>query len=121
MNLAALRSAQPTLNIRVLLLAEVFFYVAALTTYVYLAVPSGEDRTVQFLVVPLLVAFPFAMNLLHSESRKQSGLRLDNLRASAREVAVVLLAAATIVGVVGLIAGTWQDADWERFSKKVVV
>ena len=121
MNLAALRSSQPTPRVRLLLLAEVIAYVAALTTYVYLSLPSGEDRTVQFVVVPLLVAFPFAMNLLHSESRRQSGLRLDNLRASAREVAVVLLAAVTIVGVVGLVAGTWQDADWERFSKKVVV
>lgn len=120
MNLAALRSSQPTPNIRLLLVAEAFFYIAALTIYVYLGVPSGKDRTVQFVFVPLLVAFPFVMNLIHNESRKQSGLRLDNLRASAREVAVMLLAVAAIIGGVGLIAGTWQAPDWERFSKKTL-
>ncbi|MHC5051225.1 MAG: hypothetical protein ACYTGK_11525 [Planctomycetota bacterium] len=119
MSLAALRSSQPTPNIRLLLLAEAVLYVAALTAYVYLALPSGEDRTLQFLFVPLLVAFPFVMNLIHNESRKQSGLRLDNLRASAREVALVLLAAVTVVGVVGLIAGTWQAPDARRFFKKL--
>ncbi|MHC5044381.1 MAG: CPBP family glutamic-type intramembrane protease [Planctomycetota bacterium] len=118
-SLAALRSSQPTPNIRLLLLAEAVLYVAALTAYVYLALPSGEDRTLQFLFVPLLVAFPFVMNLIHNESRKQSGLRLDNLRASAREVALVLLAAVTVVGVVGLIAGTWQAPDARRFFKKL--
>jgi len=119
-SLAALRSSQPTPRIRLLLLAEVLVFVAALTTYVYLGLPSGEDRTAQFVLVPLLAAFPFAMNLIHNESRKQSGLRLDNLRASAREVAMVLLAAVTVVGVVGLIAGTWQTSDWERLSGKVL-
>ncbi|MHC4135916.1 MAG: CPBP family glutamic-type intramembrane protease [Planctomycetota bacterium] len=121
MNLAALRSSQPTPNLRLLLLTEVCVYVAALTTYVYVGLPTGETRTLQFVFVPLAVIFPFAMNLIHNENRKQSGLRLDNLRASAREVALVLLAAVTIVGVVGLIAGTWQAADWERFSKKALI
>jgi hypothetical protein len=120
-NLTALRSSRPTPRIRLLLLAEVFVYVAVLTTYVYLGLPSGGERTAQFLLVPLLAAFPFIMNLIHNESRKQSGLRLDNLRVSAREVAIVLLAAVTVVGAVGLIAGTWQAADWERLSKKLLV
>lgn len=121
MSLAALRSSEPTPGIRLLLVAEAFFYIAALTTYVYLGVPSGEDRTAQFVFVPLAVAFPFVMNLLHNESRRQSGLRLDNVWVSAREVGAMLLAVAAIVGGIGLIAGTWQAPDWERFSKKALV
>lgn len=118
MNLAALRSAQPTPNVRVLLVLETFVYVTALTLYVYLALPSGGERTVQIFFVPVAAAFPFLMNLIHNESRKQSGLRLDNVRESAREVAPVLLAAVTVVAVVGTIAGTWEAPDVRRFTKK---
>ncbi len=121
MNLAALRSSQPTRNVRLLLLLETFVYVAALTLYVYLALPSSDDRTVQFLFVPLAIAFPFAMNLIHNESYRQSGLRLDNVRESAREVGLVLLAAVTVVAVVGLIAGTWEAPDVPRFTKKLLL
>jgi hypothetical protein len=120
-DLAALRSPQPTPNVRLLLLAETLVYVVALTVYLYLGLPSGGDRTAQILFVPLAVAFPFVVNRVHNASRRQSGLRLDNLRTSAREVAVVLLAAVIIVGIVGLIAGTWEAPDAARFFKKVVV
>jgi hypothetical protein len=120
-DLAALRSPEPTPGIRLLLVAETFLYVAALTTYVYLGVPSGEDRTVQFVFVPLLVAFPFVMNLVHNENRKQSGLRLDNVWASAREVGALLLVVGAVIGGVGLIAGTWQAPGWEHLSGKVLV
>lgn len=121
MNLAALRSSEPTLPVRLLLVAETLAYVSALTLYAYLALPSDGDRTAQVFFVPLAIAFPFLMNLLHNENRKQSGLRLDNLRASAREVAVVLLAAVTVVAVVGLIAGTWEAPDVRRFTKKFLI
>ncbi|MHC4551016.1 MAG: hypothetical protein ACYTEZ_19880 [Planctomycetota bacterium] len=117
-----LRSDHPPPAVRLLLLAETLGYVAGLIAYVYLAVPTfGHHRPVHFAFWPFALLFPVLMNLIHNRSLARSGVRLDNLGASAREVVLAIAAMVAVVGLVGLVAGTWQPLRWEAVRGKLAL
>ena len=114
---AAQAVRRPAAAVRVLLVAEVVGYVAAVSAYLLLALPAGEAAGAPAVAAAVgALAFPIAMNLLHGDRPSDSGLRLDNLSASAREVlpaTVALLAGVFAAGGVG--GPHW--AGWGHFAE----
>ncbi len=72
--------------------------------YIWLVRPTGNDW-VKGPMLAAIVMIPFASNLLHRDKRRDLGLRLDNLTASAREVALMTFVAAIAVAIIGLGSG----------------
>jgi membrane protease YdiL (CAAX protease family) len=84
---------------------EPLVFVSLALVYIWVVQPTRVD----WLRIPflsLIVLIPFASNYLHGDRLKELGLRVDNLAASAREVAIVTLAAGVAVVGIGLLAGT---------------
>ncbi|MCK4602922.1 MAG: hypothetical protein KAU28_10680, partial [Phycisphaerae bacterium] len=105
--------------IRILLIGEVVGYAAAIVAYVWFALPSAGGQVQWFHVTffALVAAFPICANLLHGDRPADSGLRLDNLRASVRQVAPVTLVFAMAVAAVGLAAGGFHWSSWKRLGE----
>ncbi|UCC74716.1 MAG: CPBP family intramembrane metalloprotease [Gemmatimonadota bacterium] len=78
---------------------EPLLFVALALLYVWIVRPTRIDwLRIPFLAV--IVVIPFASNFLHRDRARDLGLRLDNLRGSAREVGI-----ATLIGAVLILAG----------------
>jgi len=118
MRLSEWRRWPVPLPVRVVLVAEVAVYLAALAAYVWFAMPAG--RAVYWYHVVLLgaaVAFPVAANLLHGDRPRDSGLRLGNLAASAKLVVPATLVMAAGVTVTGLVVGGFHWISWRRLAE----
>jgi len=110
-------SARPAVVVRVLLVAEVVSYVAAVSAYLLLALPAGEAAGwPAVLAAAGALAFPIAMNLLHGDRPADSGLRVDNLGASARQVLPITAALLAGVLAVGAAAGGFHWLGWRHFG-----
>lgn len=66
------------------------------------------------LVVPVAFAFVFmfASHRLRGESFRDIGLRFDNFMAAVRILALPMLAATVLLGIIGLIAGSLNFRRW---------
>ncbi len=79
-------------------------FVALAALYIWLVRPTGNDW-IKGPILAVIVLTPFASNFLHGDTRRDIGLRLDNLVASAREVGLMTFIAAVAVIIIGLGAG----------------
>jgi membrane protease YdiL (CAAX protease family) len=78
-------------------------FVALALLYVWVVQPTRNDwLRVPFIII--LVLIPLLSNVLHKDSLKNMGIRLDNLGISAREVGLVTLTAAAVILGVGYLA-----------------
>ena len=122
MNLRGLRSWPGPAAARTLLVCEVFGYVAVLWAYVWFALPpspaAGWHHAAFFIFAG---TFPVCMNLLHGDRPADSGIRLDNLVASAKETGVGIGAMGVVLAAAGLAAGGFHWVNWGRFGDKCVV
>lgn len=94
-------------------IGSVLIYGAALTGYVLLLMPlNGKLRPLDFLFMFAAGFWPITINLLCGDRPVDSGIRLDNLKNSARPVLLFTLAGALFVSIVGLLSGGfhWQSA-----------
>ncbi|MFP4054165.1 MAG: type II CAAX prenyl endopeptidase Rce1 family protein [Phycisphaerae bacterium] len=101
-----LASHNPALWVRVMLVGEVLGYVAMLLAYTVFGLHRrGRVGVADVTFFVLAALFPIAMNLLHGDRPKDSGLRFDNFVASGREVLPVTLMMAAGVGIAGWLSG----------------
>ncbi len=119
MELLDLRSLRPKPLVRVMLVAEVVLFVAGMLGYIWLLMPhKGADvRWYQPAVAVLLAAVPIALNLLHGDRPADSGIRLDNLAASAKEVAIATAILATVAVALALVWDGWRWKGWPRLAE----
>lgn len=83
---------------------EPVIFVALALAFLWIVRPTGNDwLKIPFLTIIVLI--PFISNLLHRDSPRELGLRLDNLWPSAREVALFTLIAAASVVLMGWLSG----------------
>ncbi len=112
--------------VRILLIAEVLLWVGVFIAYALYALPTRDViHWYNIAFVAFAVGFPIGMNLLHGDRPRDSGMRVDNLLAAARETGVFTLAAGVAIVVVGLIFGgpfwsDWSKYSWPRFGDKVL-
>ena len=112
-----LKSPRPAGAVRVLLLVEVFGYVAVAIAFIWLALPArGAVRWYHVAFFIFAGCFPICMNLLHGDRPRDSGLCVDNLRGSIGEVALATAAMGCLVAGVGLAAGGFHWVSWKRFG-----
>ncbi len=103
---------------RVVLVGEVLLFVGACAAYIWLLAPTARHPHWYHIAgIIALGAFPICMNLLHGDRPKDSGIRLDNLAASAKPVAVVTIIFAAGIIIVGLAAGGFHWVKWRRFAE----
>ena len=119
MVLARMRSPRPPAAVRAMLAAEVVGYVAALTAYVQLALPpDGHVRLWDVAFYVFAAAFPIAMNLLHGDRPRDSGIRLDNLLSAGRSAAVATAILAAGIVAIGLTARSFHWTRWGHFFER---
>jgi membrane protease YdiL (CAAX protease family) len=130
MNLRELRSDNPPMAVRVLLVFEVLAYVALLSLYIWFVlqpIPGGADMGLtiggklwyRIAAAAVLVILPIALNLLHGDRAADSGLRLDNIKASARLVVPATLVLAAGVIVVAFAMHSWEWLSYKRFGDRL--
>lgn len=111
MDLKALQAEKPTPAVSCLLVAEVMLFLGVLIVFMNLALPTyGRVRFVHVAVYVFAGVFPIAMNLLHGDRPADSGIRLDNLFGSVREVGAATAAMAAGVLVT---AGVMDSFHWD--------
>ncbi len=86
-------------------------FVALAILYIWVVRPTGNDWLKGPLLV-VIVLIPFASNLIHRDTRREIGLRLDNLAPSAREVGLMTLIGA--IAVISLGLGVGHDPVFRR-------
>jgi len=114
--LRELRSHTPPSWVRIVLVSEVVGYLLLAAGFVWFVLGTGKATRVSHVVYYVFAAVaPIALNLLHGDRPADSGLRLDNLGASAKEVglATALMAAGLVAG--GLASGGFHWVHWKRF------
>jgi CAAX prenyl protease-like protein len=101
-----LRSPSPCALVRGLLLAEVGVFIAAVAGCIWLT-PHGEAPLQWYHVVLWSIAgcLPILANLIHGDHPRDSGLRVDNLAASALQVGGVTVSLGMVLVIVGLFFG----------------
>lgn len=85
-------------------LLEPLLFTALVLVYIWVLQPTRND----WLRIPFLVAvasIPITSHLLHRDRLKALGLRLDNLKESAREVGIATLVGAVAIVAVGTLTG----------------
>jgi membrane protease YdiL (CAAX protease family) len=116
MTLASLRSSAPPPAVRFLLVAEVILYIGAVTAYVMLAAPASAKSIEWHHVVVFLTigSIPICLNVLHGDRAADSGLRIDNLAISAREVLVATVVMGAGVAITGWLVHGFHWRGWGR-------
>ena len=112
----ALRSSRPNLAVRVMLLAEVLAFVAIVMGIIWLHPAKG--RPMQWYNIALWMAAALVSvggNLLHGDRPGDSGLRVDNLVASAREACIVTAVLVAAVGAAAMVGRQWHFESWPEF------
>ncbi len=83
---------------------EPLIFVALALLYVWLVQPTHNDwLRIPYMAVVVLI--PIGSAILHRDTLRELGLRLDNFWRSAREVGLLTLAAAILVIAIGVLAG----------------
>lgn len=120
MKLHDLRSNHPPGWVRLLLAAEVLAVSGGLLAYAMFWMPihARDVRWVHYvLALGIGAVAPVLANLLHGDRPPDSGLRFDNLRASAKDVVPVTLAMAAGIIAVGLWRNEFHWLSWRRFAE----
>ena len=115
----ALRSHRPALAVRVMLLAEVLAFVAIVMGIIWLHPTRG--RPLQWYNIVLwasAVLVSVGGNILHGDRPGDSGLRVDNLRASGREACVVTAVLVAGVGAAAVVGRGWHFESWPDFAAR---
>ena len=113
----SLSSPSPRMAVRALLVMEVLIFTAVLLGCIWLAPRKGEAiRWHHVALWALAAGLPVGLNLLHGDRPRDSGIRVDNLAASAREVAIATVVMAGGVLAVGIAAGEFYGRHWTRIS-----
>ncbi|MFP4105484.1 MAG: type II CAAX prenyl endopeptidase Rce1 family protein [Phycisphaerae bacterium] len=117
---ASLQSDHPPLAVRIMLVAEVFFFVGVMTTYLCVLLPSNNTiRWFDPVFYVFALAFPIGMNILHGDWLPDSGIRLDNIKPSAIEVGLATAAMAAGLMIVGWAVDGWHWRDWDHLSSRI--
>ena len=119
---SALRSPSPPAVVRAMLLIEVLVFVAVVMGIIWLSPDTAPGQSPRWYVIALwTVAFalPVGANVLHGDRPRDSGLRVDNLRASARQAAGVTAIMAAVVVAGGIVAGRWHFEQWSHFAARL--
>ena len=111
------RSIRPSPAIRALLKAEVALFMAAAAGCLWLTPRDGPLQWYHVCLWVLVIALPVCANLLHGDRPADSGLRLDNLLSSGRQVLIATLLMGVLVAVVGLAAPGRQPVDWRKIAQ----
>ena len=105
-----------------MLAAEVLVYLGILSAYVQCAVTAR--MAFHWFLVPVFGfagGFPIAANLIHGDCPADSGLRLDNLKASSLAVGLATAIMAAGVVIVGLALGSFHWESWRALGDKVAL
>jgi len=109
---------RPTPTGRLLLVGEVVGYVAIAAAYIWAVMPLGKQALgLSVLFYLFAAAFPICANLIHGDRPADSGLRLDNIRASTRQVAAATAVMAGAIVAAGLAAGGFHWVSWTRLCE----
>ncbi len=120
--LEPLRSKSPSPAVRVLLVAEVLVFVGSLAAYLWLALSNGGAVRVLHVVFYIYAgAFPIAMNLLHGDRPADSGIRLDTLKDSAREVGVATAVMVAVLLIAAWIGDAYHWQGWKHFGERAAL
>ena len=102
-----------------MLLAEVGLFVAVVMGIIWLHPARGESLQWYNIVLwAAAVVLPVGANLLHGDSPRDIGLRLDALGPSAREACIATAVLAAIVGAASLAGGGGHFEPWPRFASR---
>ena len=102
-----------------MLLAEVLAFVAVVMGIIWLHPAKGQSlRWYNIVLWPLAAVLSVGANFVHGDRPRDSGLRVDNLGASASEacVATAVLAAAVAAGAV--VGRGWHFESWGDFAAR---
>jgi len=117
--LEKLHTNPPSPLVRVLLLGQVAAFIIAAMAYMWWVVdPRGTVRACDVVFYVIMCAWPIAMNLLDGDRPRDSGIRLDNIGASAGEVGLATLLAGASVAGVGAAVGGIHWLGWAFFARK---
>jgi hypothetical protein len=120
MKLMDLQSSNPPLAVRAILVGEVILCVAGAAACIWFLGPTRESVLRWYhATLPLLAAVPIGLNLLHGDRPADSGLRLDNWRASAKGVLLATVAMAAGIVLIGLLARGFHWVSAKRLANLV--
>jgi hypothetical protein len=120
--LQALKSNRPPPAVRAMLVAEVLVFIGSLAAYVWLALPPAEGTFAWHVVFYVCAGvYPVALNVLHGDWLPDSGIRLDTLKASAREVGVATAVMAAALLVCGAVGGGYHWQGWAHFGDRAAL
>lgn len=104
---------------RALLVLAVTFFIVAITYYSWFALPSPRPRPLRiYLFWVVMIPYPFFLNRVYGANRKMSGIRLDNVKASATEVAIWFGIAATFLAGIGFLVDGWHGEANRRLLER---
>ncbi len=105
---------RPALTARTALL-ELVFLLALVFSYVW--VWAGTFSSAKYVVYVLGLGFTIATHLIHRESPRELGLRLDNLAAGGRDAALPMVPFVLLVVSLSIVNGHWsmRALDPDRF------
>lgn len=113
------RSSHPPPAIGAILLGEVAAFVAVVMGIIWLHPARGEALQWYNVVLWVLAGvLSVGGNLLHGDRPRDSGLRVDNLGASAREACTAAALLAAAVGAAAIVGGRWHFEPWPRFAAR---
>lgn len=107
-------------SIRLALIAEVGGYLGLLWLYLNVAVHNDAvPLAVHVVAYVFLAVVPIALNLLHGDRLADSGLRVDNLWRSAKEVLPVTGVILAVVLIVGWYSDGFHWKSWSHVMGRV--
>lgn len=117
--LTSLRLPKPSLPVRLMLIAEVLVFLSAVAGCIWTAPHRGQSiHWYHVALWTLAVMLPVGANLLHGDRLADSGLRLDNIGVSARQVAVASIILAAGVIVIGLAVGGFHMTSFSKLGAR---
>jgi hypothetical protein len=115
---AVLAGDPPPLSVRIALVVEVFLYVGVALAYTLFGMQRPREVNVWVVAFFIFAAIaPIALNLLHGDRPKDSGLRMDTFWPSLKEVLPTMVVMAAMVGGVGWWVGGWHWHNWGHFTR----
>ncbi len=116
---AAADRTPPSPAVRVVLVVEVLAYVAGFTAWAILLMPTrgGLNHWTDLLFPLAAVGAPIALNLLHGDRPRDSGIRRDNLAPATIETIPASLAMAAGLVATGLWSGGFHWLGWAHLGR----
>jgi len=99
-----------------MLIGEVGLFMIAAAGLLWLTPRHGPLQWYHACMWALVITLPICANLIHGDRPADSGLRLDNLVSSGKEVLMATLVLGVIVAVIGLIKAGWPVIPWRKVA-----